>query len=101
MNSSSNRQKKIEKRKEIQAHTILSKKRQEAENRWTNAQIQAAGFQSILNYAVEQYTKHKEELEEDIITQTEQNIKERQLEIEKFLMSEKDVYLECMGIQAD
>ena len=101
MEYKSNRQKKIEERKALQLDTIFAKKRHEAEERWTNAQIKAAGFQSVLDYAVEQFNAHKEELEEDVITKTEEMIKERQSEIEKYLMSEKDAYLEKMGIQAD
>ena len=97
----SNRQKKIEERKAVQLDTLLAKKRQEAEERWVNVQIKAAGFQSVLDYAVEQYNKHKEELEEDVITKTEELIKERQEEIKAYLMTEKDLYLEAMGIQAD
>jgi len=101
MEQVSNRQKKIDFRKAVQLETLTKKRQQEAEDRWTNAQIKAAGFQSVLDYAVEQYTQHKEELEEDVITQTEEAIKQRQSEIEQFLMSEKDIYLEAMGIQAD
>jgi hypothetical protein len=101
MEYTSNRQKKIEERKALQLETILEKKRHAAEERWTNAQIKAAGFQSVLDYAVEQYSEHKEELEEEVITKTEEMIKERQSEIETFLMAEKDAYLEAMGIQAD
>jgi len=101
MENISNRQKKIEERKALQLDTILTKRRQEAEERWTNAQIKAAGFQSVLDYAVDQFNTHKEELEEEVITKTEEMIKERQFEIEKYLMAEKDAYLENMGIQAD
>ena len=32
---------------------------------------------------------------------TEEMIQERQKEIKEFLMTEKDLYLEAMGIQAD
>ena len=101
MEYKSNRQKKIEERKAVQLDTLSQIRKQEAEERWTNAQIKAAGFQSVLDYAVEQYTQHKDELEQDMITKTEEMIKERQSEIEKFLMTEKDIYLEKMGIQAD
>ena len=40
-------------------------------------------------------------LTEDVITKTEEMIKERQEEIEKFLMNEKDIYLAAMGAMAD
>jgi hypothetical protein len=97
----SNKQKKIEERQALQLDTIIAKRRQEATERWTNVQIKAAGFQSVLDYAVEQYNLHKEELEEEVINKTEEMIKERQEEIETFLMTEKDLYLAAMGAMAD
>jgi hypothetical protein len=97
----SNKQKKIEERQALQLDTIIAKRRQEATERWTNVQIKAAGFQSVLDYAIEQYNLHKEELEEEVITKTEEMIKERQTEIETFLMTEKDLYLAAMGAMAD
>jgi squalene cyclase len=97
----SNRQKKIEERQALQLDTFFEKRKQEAEERWVNAQVKAAGFQSVLNYAVEQFNEHKEELETEMVTKTEEMITERQKEIETFLMSEKDKYLESIGIQAD
>ena len=97
----SNKQKKVEERQALQLDTIIAKRRQEATERWTNVQIKAAGFQSVLDYAIEQYNLHKEELEEEMITKTEEMIKERQTEIETFLMTEKDIYLAAMGAMAD
>jgi hypothetical protein len=97
----SNKQKKIEERQALQLDTVIAKRRQEATERWTNVQIKAAGFQSVLDYAIEQYNLHKEELEEEVITKTEEMIKERQTEIETFLMTEKDLYLAAMGAMAD
>jgi len=97
----SNRQKKIEERQALQLDTLFEKRKQEAEERWVNAQVKAAGFQSVLDYAVDQFNQHKEELEAEMVTKTEEMITERQREIETFLMSEKDKYLESIGIQAD
>lgn len=71
------------------------------QERWEQAQITAAGWQSVLDHAVNVYNEHKEELEDEIIKQTEEQIAERQEQIKEFLMSEKDAYLEAMGIQAD
>lgn len=68
---------------------------------WEDAQIKAAGIQSALDYAVEQYNQHKDELEEKVQQEIEEQIELRQKEIKEFLMSEKDKYLEAMGIQAD
>lgn len=97
----SNRQKKVEERQAVQLDTLFQKRKQEAEERWTNAQIKAAGFQSVLNYAVEQFNAGKAELYEEMITKTEEMINERQKEIEFYIMTEKDKYLESIGIQAD
>jgi len=97
----SNKQKKVEERQALQLDTLIQKKRQEAEDRWTNAQIKAAGFQSVLNYAVEQFNEHKEELETEMVTKTEEMIETRQKEIETYLMTEKDIYLEAMGAMKD
>ena len=97
----SNKQKKIEERKVIQLETLAQKRKQEAEERWVNSQIKAAGWQSVLDHAVEQFNLGKEELEEEVVTKTEEMIKERQSEIASFLMAEKDIYLEAMGAMAD
>ena len=83
----SNKQKKVEERQALQLDTIIAKRRQEATERWTNVQIKAAGFQSVLDYAIEQYNEHKEELEEEVITETEKQIEARQSQIKEFLMT--------------
>ena len=97
----SNKQKKIEERKVIQLETLSQKRKQKAEQRWVDSQIKAAGWQSVLDHAVEQFNLGKEELEEEVVTKTEEMIKERQSEIASFLMAEKDIYLEAMGAMAD
>jgi len=97
----SNKQKKTLEN-QAEAESFLREKKNKAIlDRWEQAQITAAGWQSVLDYAVEQYHEHKEELKEDVITKTEELVKERQADIEKYLMQEKDIYLEAMGIQAD
>lgn len=97
----SSRQNKIEERQALQLDFLIEKKNKEAEDRWNAAQIQAAGFQSVLDYAVEQFNEHKEELDTEMVTKTEEQISERQEQIKVFLLSEKDKYLESIGIQAD
>ena len=88
--------------KQMEANAfILQTKEKRAKARWEDAQLKAATAQSVLDYAIEQYEAHKEELEKDIITQTEEQITARTTQIRDFLMSEKDIYLESMGIQAD
>ena len=97
----SNHQKKIESRIAIREQLLADRNNAEITSRWESAQIQAATWQSVLDHATEIYNEHKEELEEEVITQTEEQIKERQQQITDFLMTEKDLYLEAMGIQAD
>lgn len=97
----SKRQEKILLNQARQAQFLEEKKQTAAEKRWENAQIQAATWQSVLTYAVEQFTEHKEELEPEMVEKTEALIKERQKEIETFIMAEKELYLESAGIQAD
>jgi len=97
----SKRQQKVELGKMEQQAFLLEKAKEKHIKRWEESQVQAATWQSVLDYAVEQYTAHKEELDEDVITKTEEMIQERQKEIKEFLMTEKDLYLEAMGIQAD
>lgn len=80
---------------------IIKTKAERAKEAWEEAQIKAAGFQSVLDFAVDQFNQHKEELEAEMVTKTEEMIETRQKEIETFLMSEKDKYLESIGIQAD
>ena len=68
---------------------------------WEEAQIKAASIQSALDYAVDQYNQHKDELDEKVQKEVQEQIELRQQEIKDFLMTEKDKYLEAMGIQAD
>jgi len=97
----SNKQKKSEEREALRLDFLIDKKNKDAEDRWNDAQIKAAGFQSVLDYAVDQFNQHKEELEAEMVTKTEEMITTRQEEIKTFLMSEKEKYLESIGIQAD
>jgi len=101
----SKRQQKIELGKLEQKAFLLEKAKEAKEapikERWENAQLQAATWQSVLDHAVELYNTHKDELEEEVITETEKQIEARQTQIKEFLMTEKDIYLEAMGIQAD
>lgn len=88
--------------KQAEAETFLKEKKEKAIlERWEQAQIQAATWQSVLDFAVDQFNQHKDEIEEEMITKTEEQIKERQEQIKEFVMSEKELYLESMGIQED
>ena len=97
----SKKQLKAEERIAIREQFLGEKKVAEIHSRWESAQIQAATWQSVLDHATNIYNEHKEELEAEVITQTEEQIQERQKQISDFLMTEKDLYLESMGIQAD
>lgn len=97
----SNRQKKILANKIEQEKFLEEKKMKPIIEAWEQAQIKAAGIQSALEYAVQQYEDHKDELTEDKQKEVEAQIQMRQKEIEDYLMSEKELYLERMGIQQD
>lgn len=77
------------------------RKEESAEYLWEQAQIKAAGFQSVLDYAVDQFNKHKDELDEKIIADTEQQILDRQEQIKTYIMTEKEKFLSRIGIQSD
>ena len=97
----SHKQLKAEERIAIREQFLGEKKVAGITQRWENAQIQAATWQSVLDHAKNIYEEHKTELEEEVVTKTEEQITERQKQITEFLMSEKETYLEAMGIQAD
>jgi hypothetical protein len=97
----SNRQDKIIANIESQQEFLEKKKLKPFEDRWQESQIKAATMQSVLNYAVEQFTEHRDDLEEEMITKTEEQIQERQDQIKEFIMSEKELYLASIGIQED
>jgi hypothetical protein len=97
----SKRQDKIIANIESQQEFLEKKKLKPFEDRWQESQIKAATMQSVLNYAVEQFTEHRDDLEEEMITKTEEQIQERQDQIKEFIMSEKELYLASIGIQED
>jgi translation elongation factor EF-G len=97
----SNKEKKRVVRTLEQGQFLEYKKNAPVIKAWEEAQVKAAGIQSALDYYVEQYNEHKDELEKEMQQQIEEKIEERQKDIMEFLMSEKDRYLEAMGIQAD
>jgi len=97
----SKRQDKITANIERQQEFLEKKKLKPFEDRWQESQIKAATMQSVLDYAVEQFIEHRDELEGEMITKTEEQIKERQDQIKDFIMSEKELYLASIGIQED
>ena len=97
----SRQQEKIIARKEKQREFLEKKKLKPFEDKWEESQIKAATMQSVLDYAVEQFTEHRNELDKEMITKTEEQIKERQEQIKEFIMNEKELYLASIGIQED
>lgn len=76
----------------------LKRRVEHAEYMWEQAQLKAATIQSALDYAIDQFNKHKQELAPEVIEQTEDMIAQRQKEIKEYLMKEKDTYVERMGL---
>ena len=69
-----------------------------AEFLWERAQMKAAAAQSVLEFMIAQYEQHKEELSEEVVTQTEEQIALRKKELEDYLMGEKAQYEERLGV---
>ena len=92
----SNRQDKIAINKAEQQDFLKGKQRTAIEKRWEEAQLRAATMQSVLGYMVEQYEEHRDELSEEVVAQTEEQIALRRTEIEDYLMSEQKVCLEAI-----
>ena len=76
----------------------LKRRIEQAEFLWERAQIKAASAQSVLDYMVEQFNKHKGELQPEHIEQTEEQIALRQKEVKEFLMEEKQKYEDRLGV---
>lgn len=76
----------------------LQRRIEHAEYLWEQAQLKAATIQSALDYAVDQFNKHKAELSLEVIEQTEDMIAARQKEIKEYLMGEKEQYVKRLGV---
>ena len=72
-----------------------------AEFMWKQAQLKAALAKTDLDLAIETFKEFAEEMTEEQKKQTEDKAKEQYKRIEEYLMSEKELYLERMGIQQD
>ena len=77
------------------------KKIEHAEFIWRQAQLKAALAKTELDLAIETFKDAMGELTEDQVKATEEKAKEQYKRIEEYLMSEKELYLERMGIQQD
>lgn len=77
------------------------RKIEHAEFVWKQAQLKAALAKTELDLAIETFKDAMGELTEDQVKATEEKAKEQYKRIEEYLMSEKELYLERMGIQQD
>ena len=77
------------------------RKIEHAEFVWKQAQLKAALAKTELDLAIETFKDAMGELTEDQVKATEEKAQEQYKRIEEYLMSEKELYLERMGIQQD
>lgn len=79
----------------------LQRKQDHAEFCWKQAQLKAALAQTNLDLAVETFKDLMQEMTEEQVKATEEQVEVQKNRIEEYLMSEKELYLERMGIQQD
>lgn len=77
------------------------RKIEHAEFMWQQAQLRAAMAKTDLDLAIETFKDAVGELTEEQVQQTLEKAQEQYDRIEKFLMEEKERYLERLGIQQD
>jgi hypothetical protein len=77
------------------------RKIEHAEYMWRQAQLKAALAKTDLDLAVVTFKDAMGEMTEEHIKATEEKVQEQYKRIEEYLMSEKELYLERMGIQQD
>ena len=77
------------------------RKIEHAEFLWQQAQLHAALAKTELDLAVESFKDAVGELTEEQVKATEEKAQEQYKRIEDFLMTEKEKYLERLGIQQD
>lgn len=77
------------------------RKEEHAEFMWKQAQLKAALAKTDLDLAIETFKEFAGEMTEEQIQQTREKAKEQYKRIEDYLMSEKELYLERLGIQQD
>lgn len=77
------------------------RKIEQAEFLWQQAQLRAALAKTELDLAIVTFKDAMGELTEEQVKETETKAQEQYQRIEGFLMSEKERYLERLGIQQD
>ena len=79
----------------------LRRKHEHAEFMWQQAQLKSAMAKTELDLAVETFKDLNKEMTEEQIKATEEQVQIQYKRIEEYLMSEKELFLERMGIQQD
>jgi len=79
----------------------LQRKQDHAEFMWQQAQLKAALAKTNLDLAVETFKDLNKEMTEEQVKATQEQTQIQYKRIEEYLMSEKELYLERMGIQQD
>ena len=79
----------------------LQRKQDHAEFMWKQAQLKAALAKTNLDLAVETFKDLNKEMTEEQIKATQEQTEVQYKRIEEYLMSEKELYLERMGILQD
>jgi hypothetical protein len=79
----------------------LQRKQDHAEFMWQQAQLKAALAKTNLDLAVETFKDLNKEMTEEQVKATQEQTEIQYKRIEQYLMSEKELYLERMGILQD
>jgi len=79
----------------------LQRKNEHAEFLWNEVQLKAAMAKTQLDIAVETFKDLNKEMTEEQIKATQEQTQIQYQRIEEYLMSEKELYLERMGILQD
>jgi hypothetical protein len=79
----------------------LQRKQDHAEFMWQQAQLKAALAKTNLDLAVETFKDLNKEMTEEQVKTTQEQTEIQYKRIEQYLMSEKELYLERMGILQD
>ena len=79
----------------------LQRKQDHAEFMWKQAQLKAALAKTNLDLAVETFKDLNKEMTQEQVQATQEQTEIQYKRIEEYLMSEKELYLERMGIQQD
>jgi hypothetical protein len=77
------------------------RKEEHAEFLWNQAQLKAALIKNQLDIAVQTFKELSGEMTEEQVKATEEQTQIQYKRIEQYIMSEKEKYLERLGIQQD